>query len=167
MGGQTGLNSAVALAKAGVLDKYGVEVIGCDIDSIEVGEDRELFAKAMREIGLEVAKSDVSHTLEECERIADDLGYPVVIRPAFTLGGAGGGMAYNHDDLVRIAREGLALSPETEVLVEQSVEGWKEIEMEVMRDSVPATASSSARSRTSIPWACTRATPSPWHPARP
>lgn len=135
MGGQTGLNCAVALAKAGVLDKYGVEVIGCDIDSIEVGEDRELFAKAMREIGLEVAKSDVAHTLEECERIADDLGYPVVIRPAFTLGGAGGGMAYNHDDLVRIAREGLALSPETEVLVEQSVEGWKEIEMEVMRDS--------------------------------
>ena len=135
MGGQTALNCAVELGKAGVLEKYGVEVIGCDLDSINRGEDRELFAKAMREIGLEVAKSDVAHTLEECERIADDLGYPVVIRPAFTLGGAGGGMAYNHDDLVRIAREGLALSPETEVLVEQSVEGWKEIEMEVMRDS--------------------------------
>ncbi|MGL5172268.1 MAG: carbamoyl-phosphate synthase large subunit, partial [Olsenella sp.] len=136
MGGQTGLNCAVALAKAGVLDEYGVEVIGCDIDSIETGEDRKLFADAMRDIGLEVAKSDVAHTLEECERIADDLGYPVVIRPAFTLGGAGGGMAYDHDDLLRIAREGLALSPESEVLVEQSVEGWKEIEMEVMRDSV-------------------------------
>ena len=136
MGGQTGLNCAVALAKAGVLDRYGVEVIGCDIDSIETGEDRKLFADAMRDIGLEVAESDVAHSLEECERIADDLGYPVVIRPAFTLGGAGGGMAYDHDDLFRIAREGLALSPESEVLVEQSVEGWKEIEMEVMRDSV-------------------------------
>jgi len=136
MGGQTGLNCAVALAKAGVLDRYGVEVIGCDVDSIETGEDRKLFADAMRDIGLEVAKSDVAHSIEECERIADDLGYPVVIRPAFTLGGAGGGMAYDHDDLLRIAREGLALSPESEVLVEQSVEGWKEIEMEVMRDSV-------------------------------
>jgi carbamoyl-phosphate synthase large subunit len=137
MGGQTGLNCAVALAKAGVLDKYGVEVIGCDIDSIEVGEDRELFAKAMREIGLEVANSsDVAHTLEECERDCTTISaIPVVIRPAFTLGGAGGGMAYNDDDLCSIAREGLDLSPDSEVLVEQSVEGWKEIEMEVMRDS--------------------------------
>ena len=135
MGGQTGLNCAVALAKAGVLEKYGVEVIGCDIDSIETGEDRELFANAMRDIGLEVAKSGIAHTVEECEKIADELGYPVVIRPAFTLGGAGGGMAYDHDDLLRIAEQGIALSPESEVLVEQSVEGWKEIEMEVMRDS--------------------------------
>lgn len=134
MGGQTGLNCAVALAKAGVLDQFGVEVIGCDIDSIETGEDRELFAAAMKDIGLEVAKSDVAHTLEECKAIANELGYPVVIRPAFTLGGAGGGMAYNEEDLVRIAEEGLALSANTEVLVEQSVEGWKEIEMEVMRD---------------------------------
>ncbi len=135
MGGQTGLNCAVALAKAGVLEKYGVEVIGCDIDSIETGEDRELFANAMRDIGLEVAKSGIAHTVGECEKIADELGYPVVIRPAFTLGGAGGGMAYDHDDLLRIAEQGIALSPESEVLVEQSVEGWKEIEMEVMRDS--------------------------------
>ena len=135
MGGQTGLNCAVALGKAGVLEKYGVEVIGCDVDSIETGEDRELFANAMRDIGLEVAKSGIAHTVEECEKIAEELGYPVVLRPAFTLGGAGGGMAYDHDDLVRIAEQGLALSPESEVLVEQSVEGWKEIEMEVMRDS--------------------------------
>ena len=135
MGGQTGLNCAVALGKAGVLEKYGVEVIGCDVDSIEVGEDRELFANAMREIGLEVAKSGIAHSIEDCERIADELGYPVVLRPAFTLGGAGGGMAYDHDDLVRIAEQGLTLSPEHEVLVEQSIEGWKEIEMEVMRDS--------------------------------
>ena len=135
MGGQTGLNCAVALGKAGILEKYGVEVIGCDVDSIETGEDRELFANAMRDIGLEVAKSGIAHTVEECEKIADELGYPVVLRPAFTLGGAGGGMAYDHDDLVHIAEQGLALSPESEVLVEQSVEGWKEIEMEVMRDS--------------------------------
>ena len=135
MGGQTGLNCAVALGKAGILEKYGVEVIGCDVDSIETGEDRELFANAMRDIGLEVAKSGIAHTVEECEKIAEELGYPVVLRPAFTLGGAGGGMAYDHDDLLRIAEQGLALSPESEVLVEQSVEGWKEIEMEVMRDS--------------------------------
>ena len=135
MGGQTGLNCAVALGKAGVLEKYGVEVIGCDVDSIETGEDRELFANAMRDIGLEVAKSGIAHTVEECEKIAEELGYPVVVRPAFTLGGAGGGMAYDHDDLLRIAEQGIALSPESEVLVEQSVEGWKEIEMEVMRDS--------------------------------
>ena len=135
MGGQTGLNCAVALGKAGILEKYGVEVIGCDVNSIETGEDRELFANAMRDIGLEVAKSGIAHTVEECEKIADELGYPVVVRPAFTLGGAGGGMAYDHDDLLRIAEQGIALSPESEVLVEQSVEGWKEIEMEVMRDS--------------------------------
>ncbi|QOY59976.1 carbamoyl-phosphate synthase large subunit [Thermophilibacter immobilis] len=135
MGGQTGLNCAVALAKAGVLERFGVEVIGCDIDSINTGEDRELFAEAMRDIGLEVARSGVAHSIEDCERIAKELGYPVVVRPAFTLGGAGGGMAYDHDDLVRIAGEGISLSPEGEVLVEQSVEGWKEIEMEVMRDS--------------------------------
>ena len=135
MGGQTGLNCAVDLAKAGVLEEYGVEVIGCDIASIECGEDRELFAEAMRDIGLEVARSGVAHTLDECEAIAAEIGYPVVVRPAFTLGGAGGGMAYTHEDLVRISEEGLALSANSEVLVEQSLEGWKEIEMEVMRDS--------------------------------
>ncbi len=135
MGGQTGLNCAVALAHAGVLDKYGVEVIGCDIDSIETGEDRELFAAAMKDIGIDVAKSEIAHTMEECEAAVDAVGgYPVVIRPSFTLGGAGGGIAYNHDDLLSICEQGLALSPETEVLVEQSIEGWKEIEMEVMRD---------------------------------
>jgi len=135
MGGQTGLNCAVALAKEGVLERYGVEVIGCDIASIECGEDRELFAQAMRDIGLSVARSGVAHSLEECEAIAQEIGYPVVVRPAFTLGGAGGGMARDHADLVRIASEGLALSANSEVLVEQSLEGWKEIEMEVMRDT--------------------------------
>ena len=135
MGGQTALNCSVELDKAGILEKYGVEVIGCDIDSIEVGEDRELFAQAMADIGLDVAKSGVARSLEECESIAEELGYPVVIRPAFTLGGAGGGMAHDHAELMKIAREGLSLSANSEVLVEQSVEGWKEIEMEVMRDS--------------------------------
>ena len=93
MGGQTALNCAVALAESGVLEECGVEVIGCDVDSIRTGEDRELFAQAMRDIGLEVARSGTAHTLAECERIAGEIGYPVVVRPAFTLGGAGGGMA--------------------------------------------------------------------------
>ena len=135
MGGQTALNCAVALGEAGVLDRYGVEVIGCDLDSIRTGEDRELFAAAMRDIGLEVAASGFAHTLDEAIRIAEGLGYPVVIRPSFTLGGAGGGIAHDEGELRRIAGQGLALSPAGEVLVEQSIEGWKEIEMEVMRDA--------------------------------
>ncbi len=134
MGGQTALNCAVALGEAGVLERFDVEVIGCDLDSIRVGEDRELFAAAMRDIGLEVAASGFAHTLHEARAIAGDLGYPVVIRPSFTLGGAGGGIAHNERELDQIASQGLALSPATEVLVEQSIEGWKEIEMEVMRD---------------------------------
>ena len=135
MGGQTSLNCAVALGEAGVLDRYGVEVIGCDLDSIRTGEDRELFAAAMTDIGLDVAASGFAHGLDEALSIADDLGYPVVIRPSFTLGGAGGGIAHDEAELRRIAGQGLALSPTNEVLVEQSIEGWKEIEMEVMRDA--------------------------------
>ncbi len=135
MGGQTALNCAVELGKAGVLEKYGVEVIGCDLDSINRGEDRELFAKAMEEIGLKCAEAGIAHTLDEAREVAHRIGLPVVIRPSFTLGGAGGGMAYTDEDLDRIAAEGLDLSPATEVLVEKSLEGWKEYEMEVMRDS--------------------------------
>lgn len=135
MGGQTALNCAVALDEAGVLARWGVEVIGCDIASIQTGEDRELFARAMGDIGLRVADSGVAHSLEECAEVAARLSYPVVVRPAFTLGGAGGGMAHDEAELADIAREGLALSPAHEVLVEQDLEGWKEIEMEVMRDS--------------------------------
>ena len=135
MGGQTALNCAVALGEAGVLERYGVEVIGCNLDSIRMGEDRELFAAAMREIGLEVADSGFAHTLDEAIDIAGGLGYPVVIRPSFTLGGSGGGIAHDEDELRLIAGQGLALSPTNEVLVEQSIEGWKEIEMEVMRDT--------------------------------
>jgi carbamoyl-phosphate synthase large subunit len=135
MGGQTALNCAVELGQAGVLEKYGVEVIGCDLDSINRGEDRELFSEAMREIGLKCAEAGIAHTLDEAREVAHKIGLPVVIRPSFTLGGAGGGMAYTEEDLDRIVTEGLDLSPSTEVLVEKSLEGWKEYEMEVMRDS--------------------------------
>ncbi len=135
MGGQTALNCAVALGEAGVLDKYGVEVIGCDLDSIKVGEDRRLFAEAMRDIGLEVARSGFAYSLADAEAIVADLGFPVVVRPSFTLGGAGGGVAYDTAGLREIVSQGLELSPVHEVLVEESIEGWKEIEMEVMRDA--------------------------------
>ncbi len=134
LGGQTGLNCAVACAQAGILDRYGVELIGADLDAIRKGEDRRLFAEAMGRIGLEVPRSGYAHSLDEAQRIALDLGFPVVIRPSFTMGGAGGGIAYNSEEFRDIVTHGLALSPVTEVLVEQSVIGWKEFEMEVMRD---------------------------------
>ena len=136
MGGQTGLNCAVALAESGVLDKYGVELIGCDLQAIQKGEDRKLFAEAMERIGLECARSGYAYSVAEAEELADKLGFPLVLRPSFTLGGAGGGIAYNRDELRDIVREGLDLSPTGEVLVEESIIGWKEYEMEVMRDRV-------------------------------
>ncbi|MCH4181083.1 MAG: carbamoyl-phosphate synthase large subunit [Atopobiaceae bacterium] len=135
MGGQTGLNCAIELDEAGVLDKYGVEVIGCNIDSIRVGEDRKLFAQAMSEIGLSICKSGFAYSVADAERIVGELGFPVIIRPSFTLGGAGGGIAYDMDDLRSIVAQGLDLSANSEVLVEESIQGWKEIEMEVMRDA--------------------------------
>ena len=134
LGGQTALNAAVELAKAGVLDKYNVEMIGCDLEAIERGEDRKQFNEAMAEIGLEVARSGYAYSVEDALSLADKLGYPLVIRPSFTLGGAGGGIAHNQDELKLIVSQGLDLSPVTEVLVEESIEGWKEYEMEVMRD---------------------------------
>ena len=161
MGGQTALNCAVALGEAGVLEKYGVEVIGCNLESIKVGEDRKLFAEAMRDIGLEVARSGFAYSLADAQAIVADLGFPVVIRPSFTLGGAGGGVAYDMAGLIEIVSQGLELSPAHEVLVEESIEGWKEIEMP------RATASSSARSRTSTRWVSTPATPSPSRRRRP
>lgn len=133
-GGQTALNCAVALGEAGVLDEFGIEVIGCDLDSIRRGEDRELFAAAMADLGLEVARAGSAHSMQDARRIVSEVGFPVVIRPSFTLGGAGGGIARDQGELERIVSQGLALSPEHEVLVEESIEGWKEIEMEVMRD---------------------------------
>ena len=135
MGGQTGLNCAVELAESGVLDKYGVEMIGCDLDAIRKGEDRKLFAEAMERIGLEVARSGYAYSVADAEALADELGFPLVLRPSFTLGGAGGGIAYGMDELRDIVREGLELSPAGEVLVEESIIGWKEYEMEVMRDT--------------------------------
>ncbi|MCL1890443.1 MAG: carbamoyl-phosphate synthase large subunit [Coriobacteriia bacterium] len=134
LGGQTGLNCAVDLAKAGVLEKYNVEVIGCDVEAIERGEDRKLFAEAMAEIGLECAKSGYAYGIEDAEKLADEMGFPLVLRPSFTLGGAGGGIAHNIKELREIVAQGLDLSPAGEVLVEESVLGWKEIEIEAMRD---------------------------------
>ena len=134
LGGQTGLNAAVDLAKAGVLDKYGVEMIGCDLAAIERGEDRKLFNEAMAEIGLEVARSGYAYSVEDALAIVERVGYPCVLRPSFTLGGAGGGIAHTEEELISIVSQGIELSPAHEVLVEESIEGWKEYEMEVMRD---------------------------------
>ncbi len=134
LGGQTGLNAAVELARAGVLEKYGVEMIGCDLDAIERGEDRKLFNEAMAEIGLEVARSGYAYSVEDALNIVETTGYPCVLRPSFTMGGAGGGIARDEAELIEIVTQGLELSPAGEVLVEESIEGWKEYEMEVMRD---------------------------------
>lgn len=134
LGGQTGLNCAIECAEAGILEKYGVELIGADIDVIKKGEDRKLFAEAMGRIGLEVPKHGYAYSLKDAQEFVEELGFPAVIRPSFTMGGAGGGIAYNHDEFVDIVAHGLALSPVHEVLIEESVIGWKEFEMEVMRD---------------------------------
>lgn len=134
LGGQTGLNCAVALAEAGVLEKYGVELIGATLEVIKKGEDRKLFAQAMERIGLETPNSAYAYAVADAEAFVAEVGWPVVIRPSFTLGGAGGGIAYNIDELRQITASGIALSPVGEVLVEESVLGWKEYEMEVMRD---------------------------------
>jgi carbamoyl-phosphate synthase large subunit len=134
VGGQTGLNLSVALAEAGVLDEYGVELIGAKIDSIKKAEDRLLFKDAMRKIGLETPQSRLVNSVDEGLEFAAKIGYPLILRPSFTLGGSGGGIAYNREDLVTILEHGLDLSPVHEVLIEESVLGWKEFELEVMRD---------------------------------
>ena len=134
MGGQTSLNTAVALAKSGVLAQYGVELIGAKLPAIEVAEDREKFKNLMESIGLKSPRSKTATTLQEGHAIASEIGFPIIIRPAFTLGGYGGGIAYNVEELDSILVKGLAASPVKQVLVEQSVLGWKEIEFEVMRD---------------------------------
>jgi carbamoyl-phosphate synthase large subunit len=134
LGGQTALNAAIALHERGVLEKYGVEMIGADFDAIHRGENRELFNAIVEKVGGEVARSVVCHTLEDCEKAVAELGYPVVVRPSFTMGGTGSGIAYDEGDLGRIAGAGLAASPTTEVLIEESIIGWKEYELEVMRD---------------------------------
>jgi len=134
LGGQTALNAAVALAEAGILDKYGVELIGARIASIQMGEDREQFKGVVERCGAESARSFICHTMDECLAAAEELSYPVVVRPSFTMGGLGSGFAYTPEDLRRIAGAGLHYSPVTEVLLEESILGWKEYELELMRD---------------------------------
>jgi carbamoyl-phosphate synthase large subunit len=135
VGGQTALNLAVALHEEGILAKYGVELIGAQIDAINVGEDRLLFRDAMKEIGLDVPASGLARTLEEAVEIVQRTGFPAIIRPSFTLGGVGGGIAYNIEEFRDLVARGLSLSPVHEVLIEESVIGWKEYELEVMRDA--------------------------------
>ncbi|MGH7651529.1 MAG: carbamoyl-phosphate synthase large subunit [Gemmatimonadaceae bacterium] len=134
MGGQTALNVAMKLAEAGVLEKYGVELIGADARAIAMAEDRKLFGEAMRRIGLAVPQGGIATTLDEALDIVETTAFPAIIRPAFTLGGTGGGIAYNRQEFEDVVRRGLDLSPVTQVLVERSVIGWKEFELEVMRD---------------------------------
>ena len=134
MGGQTGLNCALDLVREGVLEKYGVELIAASRDAIDMAEDRDLFRKAMGEIGLEVPLAEIAHSLEEAVEKQQTVGFPTIIRPSFTLGGSGGGIAYNMEEFTRIVAHGLEMSPTTEVLLEESVLGWKEFEMEVIRD---------------------------------
>jgi carbamoyl-phosphate synthase large subunit len=134
LGGQTALNAAIALSERGVLDKYGVELIGASIEAIHRGENRESFKRIVEELGGEVARSVICHSMDDCLGAAGELGYPMVVRPSFTMGGTGSGMAYDEEDLRRIAGAGLAASPTTEVLLEESILGWKEYELEVMRD---------------------------------
>jgi len=134
LGGQTALNAAVALHEAGTLARYGVELIGADIEAIRAGEDRSRFKEIVTGVGAEVPRSSICHSIADCEQAAAELGYPLVVRPSFTLGGLGSGIAYDSGDLRRIAGAGLDASPVTEVLIEESILGWKEFELELMRD---------------------------------
>ena len=135
LGGQSGLNLCSELAAAGILDKYNVKVIGVQIDAIERGEDRIEFKKTMEKLGIEMARSEVSYSVEEALEIADRLGYPVVLRPAYTMGGAGGGLVYNKEELATVCERGLKASLVGQVLVEESILGWEELELEVVRDA--------------------------------
>jgi len=135
LGGQTGLNLSASLAKSGALEKYNVKVIGVEPDAIKRGEDRLAFKETMTELGIDMPKSKIAYSVEEAEAIAAELGYPVVIRPAYTMGGTGGGLAYNIEELRTIASRGIAASMIGQVLIEESVEGWEELELEIIRDS--------------------------------
>ena len=134
LGGQTALNAAMALDELGILEKYNVELIGAKVDAIKKGEDRQIFKQLVLDAGADVAKSVIAHNMDECIAAAEVLGYPMVVRPSFTMGGLGSGFAYNEEDLRRIAGAGLQASPTTEVLLEESILGWKEYELELMRD---------------------------------
>ena len=134
LGGQSGLNLCSELAQAGVLEKYNVQVIGVQVDAIERGEDRIAFKNTMDSLGIEMARSEVAYSVEQALAIADELGYPVVLRPAYTMGGAGGGLVYNVDELRTVCARGLQASLVGQVLVEESILGWEELELEVVRD---------------------------------
>ena len=134
MGGQTALNLAMDLNREGILEKYGVELIGAKPDVIDKAEDRQRFKEAMEKIGLESARSGIAYSMAEALEVQQRVGFPAVIRPSFTLGGSGGGIAYNMQEFVEICERGLALSPTHELLIEESLLGWKEYEMEVVRD---------------------------------
>src|SRR5690554_3207549 len=134
MGGQTALNCALALAKHGVLEKYNVELIGAKEEAINMAEDRNLFDQAMKRIGLECARARIVHTMEEAKEVPKEFGFPCIIRPSFTMGGSGGGIAYNWEEFEEICTRGLDLSPTKELLIDESLLGWKEFEMEVVRD---------------------------------
>ena len=135
LGRQSGRNLCAELNKAGVLDKYNVQVIGVQVDAIERGEDRIEFKKTMEDLGIEMARSEVAYTVDEALAIADKLGYPVVLRPAYTMGGAGGGLVYNKEELKTVCARGLQASLVGQVLVEESILGWEELELEVVRDA--------------------------------
>ncbi|HPQ60131.1 MAG TPA: carbamoyl-phosphate synthase large subunit, partial [Syntrophales bacterium] len=135
LGGQTGLNLSSELYRKGILDAFGVTVIGVNVDAIERGEDRIAFKETMNRLGIEIPRSKPAYTVEEAEAIADDLGYPVVVRPAYTLGGTGGGLVYNREELQVVASRGIAASMIGQVLIEESVLGWEELELEVVRDA--------------------------------
>jgi len=134
LGGQTGLNTAIGVSELGVLDKYGVEMIGASIESIQKAEDRDLFRNAMNRINLRIPKSGIAHTMDEVRDIAKEIGFPIIVRPSFTLGGTGGGVAYNQEFLEQLGKAGLDASMISQVMLEESVLGWKEYELEVMRD---------------------------------
>ncbi|MEW5909629.1 MAG: carbamoyl-phosphate synthase large subunit, partial [Thermodesulfobacteriota bacterium] len=135
LGGQSGLNLSSELHRSGVLEKYGVQVIGVNVDAIERGEDRLAFKQTMERLGIDMPKSRIAHTVEDAVTIADSLGYPVVVRPAYTMGGTGGGLVYNVEELRTVAARGLAASLVHQILVEESVLGWEELELEVVRDA--------------------------------
>lgn len=139
LGGQTALNAAMKLHELGILEKHGVELIGANVDAIRRGEDRQEFKELVLEAGADVARSHIAHTLDEAKAAANDLGYPLVVRPSFTMGGLGSGFAHTEEELVRIVEEGLLASPTTEVLLEESILGWKEYELELMRDNADNT----------------------------
>ena len=134
LGGQTALNMAVELAEKGILEKYNVELIGAKLDTINKAEDRELFKKAMDKLGYKMPISGIAHTMEEAKNFLKVIGFPAIIRPSFTLAGTGGGIAYNMEEFESIVKDGLDASPITQILIDQSILGWKEYELEVMRD---------------------------------